>query len=71
MSSVKIPVVFDCLGTLFSFDKAIAALRETFKSQLPPVSNGVDVAAIIIEDWFHSSQRDFTVCAVLYDMITV
>lgn len=54
-----IPVVFDCLGTLFAFDKAIHALRDTFSDQLDATA-----ATSIIEDWFHSSQRDFTVRSV-------
>lgn len=59
MSSTKlIPVVFDVLGTCFSFDAASVALTTAFGNEF--AAAGVK-ASSVVDDWFHSSQRDFTV----------
>ncbi|KDE04650.1 hypothetical protein MVLG_04948 [Microbotryum lychnidis-dioicae p1A1 Lamole] len=56
-SSAKspIPIVFDVLGTCFSFDPAIDAVREMFPEKFSSEAH----ARSVIDDWFHSSQRDF------------
>ncbi|GAA5866959.1 hypothetical protein JCM8547_003932 [Rhodosporidiobolus lusitaniae] len=50
----QIPIAFDVLGTCFSFNLARDALQKVF----PQLSQ--DHAQAVIDDWFHSSQRDFT-----------
>ncbi|GAA5850303.1 hypothetical protein JCM3766R1_001164 [Sporobolomyces carnicolor] len=50
----RIPVCFDVLGTCFSFDVAVEALVKVF----PDVDRAR--ADSVIQDWFHSAQRDFT-----------
>lgn len=52
----RIPIAFDVLGTCFSLDPAKEALVSVFKT----VSDAQ--AESVIQDWFHSAQRDFT-CA--------
>ncbi|GAA5877001.1 hypothetical protein JCM1840_007094 [Sporobolomyces johnsonii] len=52
--SAQTPVCFDVLGTCFSFEAARHALRQVFP-QLDELH-----AQSIVEDWFHSAQRDFT-----------
>ncbi|GAA5982811.1 hypothetical protein JCM11641_004632 [Rhodosporidiobolus odoratus] len=52
--STSVPIAFDVLGTCFSFEAAGEALHKVF----PHVSR--DHAQAVIDDWFHSSQRDFT-----------
>ncbi|KAL8290599.1 hypothetical protein RQP46_002857 [Phenoliferia psychrophenolica] len=56
-SSRLIPVVFDVLGTCFSFDAATVALTAALGAEL--AAAGASTSAIV-DDWFHSSQRDFT-----------
>ncbi|BGP26161.1 haloacid dehalogenase [Rhodotorula toruloides] len=50
----RTPIAFDVLGTCFSLDPAKEALRDVFKT----VSDAQ--AESVIQDWFHSAQRDFT-----------
>lgn len=57
-----IPIAFDVLGTCFSLDPAKEALRSVFKT----VSDAQ--AESVIQDWFHSAQRDFT-CTYRYPLI--
>ncbi|GAA5957307.1 hypothetical protein JCM21900_000804 [Sporobolomyces salmonicolor] len=52
--SAQTPVCFDVLGTCFSFEATRHALRKVFP-QLEELH-----AQSIVEDWFHSAQRDFT-----------
>ncbi|BGP18095.1 hypothetical protein JCM10213_004755 [Rhodosporidiobolus nylandii] len=54
MAAARIPIAFDVLGTCFSFSAARDALVKVF----PHLSQ--DHAQAVIDDWFHSSQRDFT-----------
>ncbi|GAA5902720.1 uncharacterized protein JCM6883_007218 [Sporobolomyces salmoneus] len=54
MSVTRIPICFDVLGTCFSFEAATKALLNVF-----PKLEG-NRADSIIQDWFHSAQRDFT-----------
>jgi len=51
------PVVFDVLGTCFSF----AGCRDALGKVFPTVA--AEHASSIIDDWFHAAQRDFT-CAL-------
>lgn len=48
------PIVFDVLGTLFTFTPFTTSLQYLFP-ELPS-----STAQAITDDWFHSSQRDFT-----------
>ncbi|KAK4691870.1 hypothetical protein P7C70_g9249, partial [Phenoliferia sp. Uapishka_3] len=58
MSSQKlIPVVFDVLGTCFSFDASVNALRALLGAELAAAGAN---PVLIVDDWFHSAQRDFT-----------
>lgn len=57
-----IPIAFDVLGTCYSLDAATQALKEAFSEQLSTRGAG-DTMALVVDDWFHSSQRDFTVSA--------
>ncbi|GAA6031398.1 hypothetical protein JCM8097_005642 [Rhodosporidiobolus ruineniae] len=50
----QVPIAFDVLGTCFSFSAAADALRTVFPKL------GQDHAQAVVDDWFHSSQRDFT-----------
>ncbi|GAA6004203.1 hypothetical protein JCM10207_002480 [Rhodosporidiobolus poonsookiae] len=51
-----IPIAFDVLGTCFSFAPAVEALVAAF----PERKLEREHARAVVEDWFHSSQRDFT-----------
>ncbi|KAI5481113.1 haloacid dehalogenase [Pseudohyphozyma bogoriensis] len=53
-STKRTPIVFDVLGTLFSFESTAAALIEAYPSLSPAAGQA------IIDDLFHSAQRDFT-----------
>ncbi|CEH11771.1 PAF-1-RELATED [Ceraceosorus bombacis] len=50
-------IVHDVLGTLFSLDEPISALRQAFSDQLS--SQPDIVPELIIMDWYHAAQRDF------------
>ncbi|GAA5845966.1 hypothetical protein JCM5353_001074 [Sporobolomyces roseus] len=50
----RVPVCFDVLGTCYSFDGATEKLLTIF----PDLSK--ERADDIVQDWFHSAQRDFT-----------
>jgi hypothetical protein len=52
-----VPVVFDVLGTLFSFTPLVDRLEAMFPTITRPT------ALAIVDDLFHSAQRDFTVCS--------
>lgn len=52
-----IPIAFDVLGTCFSLDAAIVALDALFQDQFAAKKIN---PKLIVEDWFHTSQRDFT-----------
>ncbi|PRP79527.1 hypothetical protein PROFUN_12718 [Planoprotostelium fungivorum] len=54
----RLVVVHDVLGTLFSLEAAIDELKDIFSQQLsraPPI-----LPEIIIMDWYHATQRDYT-----------
>ncbi|GAA5879945.1 hypothetical protein JCM3774_005687 [Rhodotorula dairenensis] len=54
MAKRSIPVAFDVLGTCFDIRGAVSPLQATFPTlQFEP-------AAAVVDDWFHSAQRDFT-----------
>lgn len=53
-----IPIAFDVLGTCYSLDAAITAIEAAFgKAALEKANVN---PALLVEDWFHTSQRDFT-----------
>ncbi|KAM0751097.1 HAD-like protein [Meredithblackwellia eburnea MCA 4105] len=52
--SEPITIVFDVLGTLFSFDAVTHSLTQLLGDQ-----HSAHLEALV-DDWFHSSQRDFT-----------
>ncbi|KAK4051711.1 hypothetical protein OIO90_004661 [Microbotryomycetes sp. JL221] len=54
-----VPVVHDVLGTLFP----PTAASEPLKQLLPTLSD--HLAHAIVEDWFHSAQRDFTYLSMM------
>ncbi len=54
MQSDRLLIVHDVLGTLFSLDEPIRVLRE-HRPELTPRE-----AHLIIFDWFHGTQRDFS-----------
>lgn len=57
MPDQAVPVAFDVLGTCFDLRAAADPLRNacpTLKDAAPELVNAV------IDDWFHSTQRDFT-----------
>ncbi|KAK4050985.1 hypothetical protein OIV83_003114 [Microbotryomycetes sp. JL201] len=54
-SRIAVPVVHDVLGTLFPPQHAAVPLKE---HMLPNVNQ--DLILAVVDDWFHSSQRDFT-----------
>ncbi|SCV73991.1 BQ2448_6421 [Microbotryum intermedium] len=56
MTRNKIPIAFDVLGTCFCFDPTIEALWRMFPDKLISEAH----ARSVVDDWFHSSQRDFT-----------
>ena len=60
MAQRNIPVAFDVLGTCFDIRGAVGPLRSSFPTLQP------EPAAAVIDDWFHSAQRDFT-CALQYE----
>lgn len=53
-----IPIAFDVLGTCYSLDAATEAIQAAFGDQLREKGVG---ATQIVDDWFHVSQRDFSV----------
>ena len=58
----RVAVVHDMFGTLFSLSSPLATLRSLFADQLrglPPM-----VSELIVMDWFHATQRDFTYSCV-------
>ena len=60
-STTMIPIAFDVLGTCYSLDAASEAIQMAFGQQALARAN-VNPAFVnmIVEDWFHTSQRDFT-----------
>ncbi|GAA5977109.1 hypothetical protein JCM10908_004859 [Rhodotorula pacifica] len=54
MAKRSIPVAFDVLGTCFDIRGAVAPLRSSF----PTLQ--AESATAVVDDWFHSAQRDFT-----------
>ncbi|CAO1637480.1 unnamed protein product [Sympodiomycopsis kandeliae] len=52
----KITIVHDVLGTLFGFSSPISVLQSLFTTQVQDDR----FAELIIMDWYHSAQRDFT-----------
>ncbi|KAM0790100.1 hypothetical protein ACM66B_005428 [Microbotryomycetes sp. NB124-2] len=54
-SRVAVPVVHDVLGTLFPPQHAAKPLKQHL---FPDISD--ELAQAVVDDWFHSSQRDFT-----------
>ncbi|GAA6025953.1 hypothetical protein JCM11491_005174 [Sporobolomyces phaffii] len=57
-AETRVPVCFDVLGTCFTFDRATQALLSVF----PDLDE--ERADSIIQDWFHSAQRDFTYLSI-------
>ncbi|PWY98530.1 hypothetical protein BCV70DRAFT_207751 [Testicularia cyperi] len=61
----RLVIVHDMFGTLFGLDACIDALVSLFEDQLrasdslPPI-----VPELIVMDWFHATQRDFTYSSV-------
>lgn len=56
-----IPIAFDVLGTCYSLDAASAAIETAFgKAALQKANVNPAFVNMIVEDWFHTSQRDFT-----------
>lgn len=53
-----IGIAFDVLGTCFSLDLAAKAVKEIFGDQLEAKKVNAEQ---LIDDLFHSAQRDFTV----------
>lgn len=51
---MAVPICFDVLGTLYGFGEAALALQTAF----PRLSS--TTAQALVDDWFHSAQRDFT-----------
>ncbi|EPQ31668.1 uncharacterized protein PFL1_01001 [Pseudozyma flocculosa PF-1] len=65
----RLVVVHDMFGTLFSLTAPTEALVSLFPSQLSPDASSGDgggggvppiTAELIVMDWFHATQRDFT-----------
>ncbi|SPO23459.1 related to platelet-activating factor acetylhydrolase precursor [Ustilago trichophora] len=61
----RLVIVHDMFGTLFGLDACIEALQSLFPDQLEP-KEGVPkiVPELVIMDWFHGTQRDFTYSSV-------
>lgn len=61
----RLTIVHDMFGTLFGLDACIEALTSLFPDQLE-AGEGVPkiVPELVVMDWFHGTQRDFTYSSV-------
>ena len=55
-------VCFDVLQTCFSLEPLVDAVEEVMGDQLREAGVG---SRMVVMDWFHAAQRDFTVSLVL------
>ncbi|EST07874.1 Platelet-activating factor acetylhydrolase [Kalmanozyma brasiliensis GHG001] len=60
----RLVIVHDMFGTLFGLDACIDALKGLFKDQLEAEGVPKIVPELVIMDWFHGTQRDFTYSSV-------
>ncbi|SNX82918.1 related to platelet-activating factor acetylhydrolase precursor [Melanopsichium pennsylvanicum] len=61
----RLIIVHDMFGTLFGLDACIDALKSLFPDQLMTADEVAEIVPeLIVMDWFHSTQRDFTYSSV-------